>query len=160
MFCKKRYIKCLPKSIRKHFFLIKLQDRLVTIKKRLWHKRFPVSFAKFLKTSILQNIFKHRSYLCENVYHMTFLVAVYLAKKSLLWCLLNKQKMCVSLIEVPETLGIYKKSYLSIKGRLQIILFKKVLFRRKPNLDFYLQLFSYLFAFILFTTKNKRILEW
>ena len=34
-------------------FLITLPETL--LRKRLWHKRFPVNFAKFLRTSILQN---------------------------------------------------------------------------------------------------------
>ena len=38
-------------------FLIKLQvSRLATLlKKRLWHRSFPVNFAKFLRTTFLQN---------------------------------------------------------------------------------------------------------
>ena len=37
-------------------FLIKLQNWPVTLfKKRLWHRRFPVNLAKFLRTSFLQN---------------------------------------------------------------------------------------------------------
>ena len=38
-------------------FLIKLQASSCNfIKKRLWHRSFPVNFANFLKTSFLQNI--------------------------------------------------------------------------------------------------------
>ena len=37
-------------------FLIKLQATLASLlKKRLWHKCFPVNFAKFLRTPFLQN---------------------------------------------------------------------------------------------------------
>ena len=40
-------------------FLIKLQAWLATLqKKRLWRRSFPVDFAKILRTSILQNIYK------------------------------------------------------------------------------------------------------
>ena len=36
-------------------FLIKLQARPATLlKKRLWHRRFPVNFAKFLRTPFLK----------------------------------------------------------------------------------------------------------
>ena len=38
-------------------FLIKLQARpAVLLKKRLWHRCFPVNFAKFLRATFLQNI--------------------------------------------------------------------------------------------------------
>ena len=41
---------------------------------------------------------------------MTFLVTIYLAKKCLPWCLLNKHKKCVQLGELYKTLQICKKS--------------------------------------------------
>ena len=72
-------------------------------------------------------------------------------KKKFFWCLLNKQKKCVSLIEVPETLGIYKKSYRSIKGRLHIILFKDSYFL-KPCRDY---VFQVSFLSILKKFKDK-----
>ena len=37
------------------FFLIKLQTLGNSIKKRFWHRCFPVNFAKFLRTTFLQN---------------------------------------------------------------------------------------------------------
>ena len=81
------------------------------IMKRLRNWCFPRSFAKFLITHILQNIDVRKIYSFENIY-MEFLATVYLVKKRLTWCLLNKQKKCTSLNEVSETLGIYKKTIL------------------------------------------------
>ena len=60
------------------------------IRNRLQHRCFPVTFAKYLKTPILYNISERRIYLYENVYHMEFLVTVYMAKRCLPWCLINK----------------------------------------------------------------------
>ena len=40
---------------------------------------------------------------------MEFLLTVYLAKKCLPRCLLDKQRKCVSLSEDSKTLGIYEK---------------------------------------------------
>ena len=37
------------------YFLIKLQARPVTLKKRLWHRCLPVIFVKYLRTPFLQN---------------------------------------------------------------------------------------------------------
>ena len=59
-------------------------------KSRLRYQYFHVDFAKILKTSILQNICEYKSYFSENIYHMKFLVTVFIAKKRLHWCLLNK----------------------------------------------------------------------
>ena len=36
-------------------FFIKLQTSALKLKKKLWHKCFPVNFEKFLRTSFLQN---------------------------------------------------------------------------------------------------------
>ena len=59
MFCKKVDLRNFPKFTGKHhfqsFFFYKLAGlRLATLlKKRLWHRRFPVSFAKLLRTPFL-----------------------------------------------------------------------------------------------------------
>ena len=67
------------------FFSEKLQDRDLNSsgEKILRNRCFLVIFAKFLGAPILLNICERRSYLFENVYHMTFLVTVYLAKECL-----------------------------------------------------------------------------
>ena len=47
VFCKKKvFLEILPESTR---------ARVYFLKKRLWHSCFPVNFAKFLRTSFLQN---------------------------------------------------------------------------------------------------------
>ena len=56
--CEKGVLRNFTKSTRKHLcqvsFLIKLQTWPVTLlKKRLWHRCFPVNFVKFLRTSFL-----------------------------------------------------------------------------------------------------------
>ena len=61
-------------------------------------------------THIIDLLSEHKSYLCENIYHVESVVTVYQAKNCLPWFLLNKQKKCVSLSEVSKTLGIDKKS--------------------------------------------------
>ena len=38
-------------------FLIKLQRPATVLKKRPWHRCFPVNFAKYLRTPVLQNTF-------------------------------------------------------------------------------------------------------
>ena len=50
------------------------------IKTRLRHRCFPVTFAKVLRTPILQNMFERRGYLRENICHMKLLANVYLTK--------------------------------------------------------------------------------
>ena len=57
----------------------------------------------------MQKIWERRSYLCENINHLKFLVTVHLGKKYLFWFLLNKQKKCVSLSEVSKILRKYEK---------------------------------------------------
>ena len=58
---KKGVLENFAKFIGKHlyqniFFLIKLQAEGATLlKKKLWHRCFPVNFAKFLRTTFLQN---------------------------------------------------------------------------------------------------------
>ena len=69
-----------------------------------------MTFAKVLRTPILQNMFERRGYLCENICHMKLLANAYLTKYCLPWCLLSKQKKCVFLSEVSKVLGIYKKA--------------------------------------------------
>ena len=59
MFCKKGVLKNFAKFTGKHLckslFLIKLPAAPATLfKKRLWHRYFPVNFAKFLRTPFLQ----------------------------------------------------------------------------------------------------------
>ena len=50
------------------------------IKTRLRHRCFRVTFAKVLRTPILQNMFERRGYLRENICHMKLLANVYLTK--------------------------------------------------------------------------------
>ena len=54
VFCKKGVIRIFTKFTGKHMcqshFSIKLQTQACNLKKRLWHRCFPVNFAKFLKT--------------------------------------------------------------------------------------------------------------
>ena len=57
---KKSVLRNFEKSTGKHLcqslFLVKLQARSATLlKKRLWHRCFPVNFAKFLRTPFLRN---------------------------------------------------------------------------------------------------------
>ena len=58
------------------------------IKKRLPPRFFLVNFVKLLMPASLYNTCKRRTYLCENIYHLNFLVTVYLTKITkicLLW---------------------------------------------------------------------------
>ena len=111
----KRCLKYLTKLIRKHLYQsLSFQQscRIETynfIENSLQHRCFSVNFAKYLRTPILQNIYQRRSYLCENISYMKFLVSVYLTEKCLPWYLLNKAKKWVSFSEVSKTLEIYKK---------------------------------------------------
>lgn len=75
-----------------------------------WRLRYRCSanFAKLLITSILQNIWKCISFLCKNICQMYFLETFYLVKMCLPWCLLNKQKKCISLNEISKTLRIHE----------------------------------------------------
>ena len=109
-----------------------------------------------LRTPILQNIYKRRNYLCENIYHMAFFVTVYLAKKCLCWCLPDKQEKRLYLSEVYNILVICKKLYLEVKGRLHISLLKKLLFRGKIHIDFNLLLFQYLHFISLGTSSERK----
>ena len=58
-FCEKGVVRNFAKSIKKRLgqspFLTNLQAKGTLLKKRLWHMCFPVNFAKFLRTSFLQN---------------------------------------------------------------------------------------------------------
>ena len=78
---------------------------LVTLSKSVFLRILKIRKIK----PILQSIYKRRSYLCKTINDMAFLVTLYLAKMCLPWCLLNKQKKCVSPSEVSKTLGICKK---------------------------------------------------
>ena len=78
VFCKKVLLK-MSQNSQKHIcarvsFLIKLQTSCLQLywKKRLWHRCFPVNFAKFLRTTILQNtsgrlLLDHRFFLSKPV---------------------------------------------------------------------------------------------
>ena len=72
MFYKKDIPKKFAKFTGKHTcakvsFLIKLQESTATLlKKRLWHRCFPVNFAKCLRTPFLQNITGRLLLLNEN----------------------------------------------------------------------------------------------
>ena len=58
---KKGVLKCFAKSTGKHLWQSLFFDKVAglrsatSLKKRLWHRCFPVNFAKFLRTSFLQN---------------------------------------------------------------------------------------------------------
>ena len=88
----KRCLKYLLELIKKHLYqslFLKKSCRIQTcnfVEKRLPHRYFTVSFAKFLGTLALWYICKRRSYLCKNIYCLP-------------WCLLNKQKKCVSSVK-------------------------------------------------------------
>ena len=53
--CSKKFHKIYSKHLCQSLFLIKFQVWSNFIKKRLWHKCFPVNFAKSLRTSFWQN---------------------------------------------------------------------------------------------------------
>ena len=63
VFCKKGVLRNFTKFTGKHLcardsFLMKVQARPATLlKKSLWHRRFPVNFAKFLRTPFLTEHF-------------------------------------------------------------------------------------------------------
>ena len=85
------YIRTHQKGPISEAFLVKLFER------ELHHRCFFVNFGKLLRIPILQNTWKPKSYLCENLYHMAFLGTANVAKICFPWCLLNKQKKCLSL---------------------------------------------------------------
>ena len=51
VFCKKGILRNLAKFTGKHLFF----NKVAGLKKRLWHRCFPVNFARFLSTPFLQN---------------------------------------------------------------------------------------------------------
>ena len=53
VFCKKGVLRFFPKFTGKHLCESLVFNKVV--KKRLWHRCFPVNFAKFLRTPFLQN---------------------------------------------------------------------------------------------------------
>ena len=54
VFCKKNVLKTFVKFTGKH--LCQSLRPPTLLKKRLWHRCFPVNFAKFLRTTFLKNI--------------------------------------------------------------------------------------------------------
>ena len=63
VFCKKSVFRNFPKFTGKHLYLSLFFNKVAglrpqpatLLKKRLWHRWFPVNFAKFLRTPFLQN---------------------------------------------------------------------------------------------------------
>ena len=56
VFCKKEVLRNFAKFAGKHLCQSLFFNKVATLlKKRLWHKCFPANFAKFLRTSFLQN---------------------------------------------------------------------------------------------------------
>ena len=61
VFCRRRVLENFPKFTGKHLCQILFFDKVAglrlanLLKKRLWHRCFPVNFAKFLRTLFLQN---------------------------------------------------------------------------------------------------------
>ena len=72
-FCKKSVLKIFPKFTGKHLYQTLFLNKVAglrpatLLKKRMWHKYFPVNFAKFLRTSVLKNI-------CERLLLLKFLI--------------------------------------------------------------------------------------
>ena len=81
MFCKK--------GVLRNFAIFTGKHRCNFIKKRLYHRCFPVNFAKFLRTPFLQNMFGKRlldylvnhplcsTYFCQQQYYLPFVSNIF-----------------------------------------------------------------------------------
>ena len=57
VFCKKGVLRNFTKFTGKHLCQSLFFNKVSFLKKRLWHRRFPVNFAKFLRTPFLTEHF-------------------------------------------------------------------------------------------------------
>ena len=91
MFCKKGFLENLAKFTGKHLcqclFFNKVAGLIpaTLLKKRLWHRCFPVNFAKFLRTPF---IMEHLWWLLLNIYKQTGLYSAHF-QFFRIWCRTN-----------------------------------------------------------------------
>ena len=90
----KNFAKFTWKDLCQSLFLIKLQASHETLLiRRLWHKCFPVNFAKYLRTPILQNTSEQ---LLLSIYHTK--INTYQVPNILKWCRRRYQNKTIFLL--------------------------------------------------------------